>query len=987
MPRVTYGGKDGETIQLEVDPDLLAVRTRSRRPLMAGPVPGPEAALISGLDVVLAVPEAGVEVYRRRDAAASVAELQEALSAAPDTRFAGRVLIDEQTGEPVLYTENIFVKFRDALSADQCRQVLRDAGLTIKDEPGYATNAYFTAAPEGTGQEVFAIAQRLLERPDVELAHPELVRKLGRRALPAQQWHLASTTVNGTVIEASANVAAAHAVTRGEGITIAIIDTGIDIDHEEFASPRKIVAPRDASAGDDDPRPLFGENHGTACAGVACADGQVGACGVAPRAALMPIRMTSTLGSRAEADAFFWAANHGADVISCSWGPSDGMWSEPADPGHRARFRLPDQTRLAIEHAVTQGRGGKGCLVFFAAGNGNESIDLDGYASNPSVLAVAACNDRGKRSVYSDFGDAVFCAFPSNDFAFSPEGRPAPLTPGIWTTDISGRGGYNPNPRTGAVSGDPKGNYTNSFGGTSSACPGAAGVAALVLSCNPELSRQDVVDILRRSCDRIDEPGGRWSAAGHSPLYGHGRLNAATAVRLAAITPADRLRLARTARVTAAAEPVWRVTNAPVASSRTDDIWFRDPLRGWAVNSNGQILHTEDGFVTWTEQFHDPEVYLRCVGFASDTRGWVGTLSETKRLFETSDGGTTWTAVENLPPLAPSAVCGMSVVDSSVVYASGTNFPNVPPRMMRTIDGGASWQAWDMSAHASLLVDCFFDDVERGFVAGGKSQAANPTRANVRAVVLRTEDGGQTWVNTLAGLEEQLPLGEWGWKIQFLDERVGFVALESFTRGAILKTVDGGASWTRLEINDPQGNANLEGVGFVDENTGWVGGWGSASFEEGFSSATTDGGQNWRNANEIGAFINRFRFFHDPVTVGYASGLTVYRYAAEPLPVPRHAAPLPHLRLLADNAPRRAAAPLPITVTVPRGAVAMTINIWDRFGAHVRRLLAESPPPAGSRTLEWDGTDEAGHALAAGSFLLRVSVDGHSESQIVYLTR
>lgn len=539
MPQVTYGGTNGETIQLEIDPDLLAVRTRSRRSLRAGPVPAPEAELLDGMEVVLAVPDAGVEVYRRRDdAAAPVAVVKEALSSAPDTRFAGRVLVDEQTGEPVLYTENIFVKFQDHLSPEQCRQVLQDAGLTIKDEPGYATNAYFAAAPEGTGQQVFAIAQQLLDRSDVEFAHPELVRKLGRRAVAAAQWHLAGTTVNGTAINASANVATAHEVTQGEGITIAIIDTGIDVDHEEFSSPGKIVAPRDTTTADDDPRPPFGEDHGTACAGVACADGLFGACGVAPRAALMPIRMTSALGSRQEADAFFWAANHGADVISCSWGPEDGRWFDQRDPRHKARFALPDQTRLAIEHAVTKGRGGKGCLVFFAAGNGNESVDLDGYASSPAVLAVAACNDRSTRSVYSDFGDAVFCAFPSNDFEFRPEGRPAPLTPGIWTTDISGRGGYNPDPDTGAITGDRKGNYTNSFGGTSSACPGAAGVAALVLSCNPELSRQDAVDILRRCCERIDEPGGQWSAAGHSPLYGHGRLDAAAAVRLAS-PPAD----------------------------------------------------------------------------------------------------------------------------------------------------------------------------------------------------------------------------------------------------------------------------------------------------------------------------------------------------------------------------------------------------------------------------------------------------------------
>jgi subtilisin family serine protease len=238
----------------------------------------------------------------------------------------------------------------------------------------------------------------------------------------------------------------------------------------------------------------------------------------------MPIRLQSGLGSQREADAFKWAADHGADVISCSWGPEDGRWFNTNDPLHRQNVPLPASTRLAIDHVTSNGRGGKGCVVLFAAGNGNESVDNDGYASNPKVIAVAACNDRGKRSVYSDFGNAVWCAFPSNDFGHPPFNQPEPLTPGIWTTDRGGRNGYNVG-RTN--DGDPAGNFTNSFGGTSSACPGAAGVAALVLSVNPQLRWQEVKDVLKRACERIDPQGGQYDANGHSAKYGFGRLNAA----------------------------------------------------------------------------------------------------------------------------------------------------------------------------------------------------------------------------------------------------------------------------------------------------------------------------------------------------------------------------------------------------------------------------------------------------------------------------
>lgn len=550
MPEVKFGRKDEPGVTLRKSDDLIAVRTRSTRSLRAGPVAAPAAAELENGDFVLAFPEAGVEVYRVPTGAGhrSLEERKEALRSSSDVRFAGGVLVDEQSGEPVVYTENLFIKFVDDADPDHCRAVIAGAGLTIKKEVDYATNAFFVAAPEGTGTKVFEIALELLERDDVEYCHPELVRRRAFRAVSARQWHLKSTTVNNKVVNASANVEAAHRLTEGDGITIAIIDDGIDIDHPEFRTPGKLVAPRDATLGTADPRPkdshpIFPDNHGTACAGVACADGREEASGVAPRARLMPIRLVSGLGSQQEAEAFRWAADNGADVISCSWGPLDGEWFNPADPVHDQVVPLPASTRLAIDYATTRGRGGKGCVILFAAGNGNESVDNDGYASYERVIAVAACNDQGRRSVYSDFGKAVWCAFPSSDFGHPPFNHPDPLTPGIWTTDRTGAFGYNPGkPQLG----DLAGNYANDFGGTSSACPGAAGVAALVLSANPGLRWQDVRELLRQSCDQIDPQGGQYDADGRSTFYGFGRLNAERAVQLARPAPSDRVSIIRT---------------------------------------------------------------------------------------------------------------------------------------------------------------------------------------------------------------------------------------------------------------------------------------------------------------------------------------------------------------------------------------------------------------------------------------------------------
>jgi subtilisin family serine protease len=542
MPKVYYGTKDEPPFELTQSDDLIAVRTRSGHSITrgTGSVPSALSAQVADGEVVAAYPEAGVEVFRVPVGGGkpSVEERKAALKSAADVRFAGGVLVDPIANEPVLYTENLFIKFVDSADPDDCLAVIRDAGLTLKYQVDYATNAYFVEAPEGTGQVVFDIAANLLKRDDVEYCHPELIRPRARKAIFPQQWHLKKTTLGGVLIDAHASVESAHEITLGEGVTIAIIDNGVDIDHLEFSGAGKIVAPRDATLQTNDPRPKdpfgtgakFGENHGTACAGVACANGANGASGVAPKARLLPIRLSSGLGSQSEANAFKWAADNGADIISCSWGPADGDWFDLSDPIHNQFVSLPTSTRLAIDSVTTNGRGGKGCVVLFAAGNGNESVDNDGYASNPKVIAVAACNDRGKRSVYSDFGNAVWCAFPSSDFGHPPFNQPDPLTEGIWTTDRTGASGYNVGK---IIDGDAAGNFTNDFGGTSSSCPGAAGVAALALSVNPNLKWNEVKDLLKRACDKVDPQGGNYDAAGHSPKYGFGRLNARTAVELA----------------------------------------------------------------------------------------------------------------------------------------------------------------------------------------------------------------------------------------------------------------------------------------------------------------------------------------------------------------------------------------------------------------------------------------------------------------------
>ncbi len=450
----------------------------------------------------------------------------------------------------------------------------------------------------------------------------------------------------------------------------------------------------------------------------------------------------------------------------------------------------------------------------------------------------------------------------------------------------------------------------------------------------------------------------------------------------------------------------WQPTSAPRAT-RYDDIWFLDANTGWGVNSNGEVRKTDDGGATWPLKMQLPDgVYPRCIAFANDTRGWIGTLSPNNRLWRTVDGGETWSEIPlaNLPQ-TPRRVCGMSIVNDRVIYASGTNIPRDTPGIITTEDGGNSWRGRDLSDHASILIDCYFTDPQTGWVVGGRADVVNPPNRNtVKPVVLFTEDGGQTWVNQIAGQEDEFPEGEWGWKIHFVNENVGFVSLENFTQAAILRTDNGGKCWTRLPVNDPQGNANLEGIGFLDGNHGWVGGWGDISFQSGRSSETLDGGKTWADANHIGRFINRFRFMGDPLEVGYASGDTVYKYAPVSVPVDPGGTPDPDDPPTCGDAgtppqgddtggtPGDAPAPEDEPTTcvclsesgcrVPEGTRSLRIDVWDSFGSEVGTLVQPHPragrhavPPSLIRSLSTP--PERGH------FIVRFTMENAAGERVV----
>ncbi|MGH8808458.1 MAG: S8 family serine peptidase, partial [Noviherbaspirillum sp.] len=204
--------------------------------------------------------------------------------------------------------------------------------------------------------------------------------------------------------------------------------------------------------------------------------------------------------------------------------------------------------------AASRGPRGKGCVICFAAANFDAPVKdlvnaggfvwfdhgsgilrrtmgpiLNGFAAHPKVIAVAASTSLNKHAAYSNWGREISVCAPSNNFhprdsrSFVP-GR------GIWTTDNEAFGsGFTAHSR-----------FTGRFGGTSSATPLAAGVAALMLSANSGLTAAEVKEVLQDTADKIVDTDddvvlgtnrGQYDGDGRCDWFGFGKVNAAQAVQ------------------------------------------------------------------------------------------------------------------------------------------------------------------------------------------------------------------------------------------------------------------------------------------------------------------------------------------------------------------------------------------------------------------------------------------------------------------------
>ncbi|MCX8490199.1 MAG: S8 family serine peptidase, partial [Cyclobacteriaceae bacterium] len=208
-------------------------------------------------------------------------------------------------------------------------------------------------------------------------------------------------------------------------------------------------------------------------------------------------------------------------------------------------------------------RGGLGCVVLFSASNSARQNQGDigqiGFPSNvniPGVITVGASERNDLQSDYSptsnlgSVNNQVIDIVAPSHRAYPPTAYPAGVVGGIvgetfeaWSIDIPANAGYNPWPQftagtTASVNPPAIGeqlpnagvnfqSYTGRFGGTSHSCPVVAGVAALMLSANPNLTQQQIFDLITGNADRV---GGYVYTNGRSNELGFGRVNACRAV-------------------------------------------------------------------------------------------------------------------------------------------------------------------------------------------------------------------------------------------------------------------------------------------------------------------------------------------------------------------------------------------------------------------------------------------------------------------------
>jgi len=341
-----------------------------------------------------------------------------------------------------------------------------------------------------------------------------------------EEWHLENLNTNAARLGIDINAREAWAYSRGNGITIAIVDNGVDLDHPELGPRANPALHFNFQTQQTNGYPLSDNwSHGTSVAGLAAAAGNNnrGVIGVAPEARFASwIIFQTNSGAFVDSDALaqmFQSHLEDVQVQNHSW----------VKPGEQFTFMSGTESN-AIEKAVTQGRGGRGVIIVRAAGNdrvAGRNVNDDAYTADPRVTAVAAARFDGRTASYSTPGAPILVSTPSGDTGSG--------FPNLFTTDRLGAKGFNQIGFTNDLA-----DYVFAglgFGGTSASAPILSGIGALILSVNPNLTYRDVqqIFILAAKQTQPTDPDMHVNGAGLPVNHntGFGVVDAGTAVDLA----------------------------------------------------------------------------------------------------------------------------------------------------------------------------------------------------------------------------------------------------------------------------------------------------------------------------------------------------------------------------------------------------------------------------------------------------------------------
>ena len=261
------------------------------------------------------------------------------------------------------------------------------------------------AADPGSSLQMAAKLRRI---PGVLAVEPLLARQQEKRFIPNdpffdKQWHLRNTGQLGGPAGIDLNITGVWDTYQGDGMTIGIVDDGLEHTHPDIAPNYAPALSFDFNFNQSDPQPAAydGDDHGTACAGLAAAAGNngIGVTGAAFKAKLAGIRLIALPSTDEQEAAAFALHNDLIAIKSNSWGADDdGKTLEGPGPLATA----------ALEDGVQNGRGGKGTIYVWAGGNGGlvgDAATFDGYVGNRGVIAVGRGHKHGSESALLRAGD------------------------------------------------------------------------------------------------------------------------------------------------------------------------------------------------------------------------------------------------------------------------------------------------------------------------------------------------------------------------------------------------------------------------------------------------------------------------------------------------------------------------------------------------------------------------------------------------------